>query len=187
MVCLSSSGFSQCTGDFMAEYWELHCFPHPQNSWHLRSRTAWAWLLSPKCVSIKALLQWSFTVVIACDNQANCSNNAGNDRRVCMDYVSYICAKFYTCINKTSVKCALYPGHWHINKSIIFLSSYYGTHYLPYSIQCSHSKFKLGVFIPPHFEIWGYEVKFEGMTFWDDIKQLLGHAWKDEWSRKQFF
>ena len=31
--------------------------------------------------------------------------------------------------------------------------------------QCSHSKFKLGVFIPPHFEIRGYEVKFEGMTF----------------------
>ena len=34
-----------------------------------------------------------------------------------------------------------------------------------YSFQCSHSKFKLGVFIPPHFEIRGYEVKFEGMTF----------------------
>ena len=32
-------------------------------------------------------------------------------------------------------------------------------------LQCSHSKFKLGVFIPPHFEIRGYEVKFEGMTF----------------------
>ena len=63
-------------------------------------------------LSIKALLQWSFIVVIACDNQANCSNNAGN---VCMDYVSCICAKFYTCINKTSVKCALYPGHWQIN------------------------------------------------------------------------
>ena len=53
--------------------------------------------------------------------------------------------------------------------------------------QCSHSKFKLGVFIPPHFEIWGYEVKFEGMTFWDDIKLSLGHAWKDERNRKQNF
>ena len=31
--------------------------------------------------------------------------------------------------------------------------------------QCSHSKFKLGVFIPPHSEIRGYEVKFKGMTF----------------------
>ena len=39
--------------------------------------------------------------------------------------------------------------------------------------QCSHSKFKLGVFIPPHFEIRGYEVKFEGMTFWDDIKLII--------------
>ena len=89
--------------------------PPPQNSWHLRSRTAEVWLLSPKSLSIKALLQWSFIVVIACDNQANCSNNAGNDRHVCMDNVSCICAKFYTCINKTSVKCALYPGHWQIN------------------------------------------------------------------------
>ena len=34
-----------------------------------------------------------------------------------------------------------------------------------HKFQCSHSKFKLGVFIPPHFEIRGYEVKFEGMTF----------------------
>ena len=93
-----------------------------------------ACLLSPKSLSIKALLQWSFIVVIACDNQANCSNTAGNDRHVCMDYVSCICAKFYTCINKTSVKCALYPGHWQINLSIIFLISYYGTHYLPYFI-----------------------------------------------------
>ena len=50
--------------------------------------------------------------------------------------------------------------------------------------QCSHSKFKLGVFIPPHFDIWDYEMKFWGMTFWDGIKLLLGHAWKDYWHRK---
>ena len=34
--------------------------------------------------------------------------------------------------------------------------------------QCSHSKFKLGVFIPTHTDNWGYEMKFEGMTFWDE-------------------
>ena len=43
---------------------------------------------------------------------------------------------------------------WNMNHLSIFICA-----------QCSHSKFKLGVFIPPHFEIRGYEVKFEGMTF----------------------
>ena len=52
----------------------------------------------------KSTFEWSFIVVISCDSQTNCSNNAGNDRHVCMDYVSYICTKFYTCMNKTSVK-----------------------------------------------------------------------------------
>ena len=35
--------------------------------------------------------------------------------------------------------------------------------------QCSHKNFKLFFFIPPVYEIWGYEVNFEGMT-WKWIK-----------------
>ena len=38
--------------------------------------------------------------------------------------------------------------------------------------QCSHSNFKLGVFIPPMYKICGYEVKFTGMTFY--LKKVIG-------------
>ena len=36
-------------------------------------------------------------------------------------------------------------------------------------IQCSYKNFKVGFFIPHVYIIWGYEVKFEGMT-WKWIK-----------------
>ena len=38
--------------------------------------------------------------------------------------------------------------------------------------QCSHSNFKLGVFIPPMYKICGYEVKFTGMTFY--LEKVIG-------------
>ena len=39
-------------------------------------------------------------------------------------------------------------------------------------LQCSHSNFKLGVFIPPMYKICEYEVKFTGMTFY--LEKVLG-------------
>ena len=38
--------------------------------------------------------------------------------------------------------------------------------------QCSHSNFKLGVFILPKYKICGYEVKFTGMTFY--LEKVIG-------------
>ena len=43
--------------------------------------------------------------------------------------------------------------------------------------QCSHSNFKLGVFIPPMYKICEYEVKFTGMTFYlEKVKGRNGHG-----------